>query len=616
MGRSASRAAPGIRPASWLIWIGVGIVLVALLTTMIASAFSVTVPNDFQDGYLALRVGMAFLGAVALGVGVWMRAAPTQSAKQWVDASPEEVLRASRAYVPEVWRAHSSGMLSRDAAMDFVEQLISPQLARARTTETIDITSNSVVRKCYLNFRPRERRVRGPRWGRGAAAPDLQYLPVVRFKRGHLIDGLTIKDRSGKRLTAMTNREYLVLLGVCIIHLIQASFDVRTGKDARQISAFFLGQCLPHRPLKDQETPKERSDWHRQRINTVLKRQVKDEVTARLLCNLVALAQTTYAVVIASDTADMQSYFELSYADGLLERVSLPAAKPTDPGSSARARLKSAAVRARDFYRTLKREARALLGIRPIDLYVDVSRATKSDSYHLELEAPGGNYVQTVRFYDERTGRRVRLGGNASVYHVGKPHFRCPKPYGGATAHLYTRGFSAKNDLGVPMLHIRFAEVPPGSIGRAWVVAVSLLLIIWVIGASPFYTLPNPSGSAAATAPAAANLSSLLFTVPIALTAVLGITASDRDGATLTARVSLLASGFVALVSLIVDQLMRAERLIVGAVWPSVALMKNPVWISLLIFSFLHVVLLGIRALYRFFSWRRLVRAGQTQRLP
>jgi len=127
---------------------------------------------------------------------------------------------------------------------------------------------------------------------------------------------------------------------------------------------------------------------------------------------------------------------------------------------------------------------------------------------------------------------------------------------------------------------------------------------------SPFYTDPKASSSPTA------NLSSLLFTVPIALIGVLGATTRERDGSTLTSRLSLLCSSLVALASLAFDQLMRADRIAHTLAWPAVAMVTHPIWITLMLATLLQALFVGIRSLTRFFSWRRVLRRGHVELLP
>lgn len=590
-------------------WISAGLLIVAfaLLATVIAAPFSFIVEPADRPWYLTWRVLVASVGFVIVlwGIRSRVRARTAQRGRPAI-AEPRqgELLGATRLYLAEVATAYADRLIELKAAIDFAERLISPDKVRSRTVESVQVRGDTVRRTCAVHYKQLQTEQRA-RSGRGK--PSTIYLPLVRFKRGHLVDSLSITDRSGKQVTSMSNRNYMVLIGVCVVQLMRASLTVGSRRDARRVHAMLLGQCLLNRPLTAGETTNDRTEEHLARLAELREVEVRDRVTAELLCALVALAQTTYAIVVAWDAAEAQPYFELSYAERLSEKSM---AQPPPSWALGDDGWRKALRLIRGMYRQIKAEARALLGIGPVDLHVDASRAKKSSSYHLELLAPEGHYVASARFYDAKSRKRVGGNPNPRLYRLDKPYYRCPPPNGAATAHLYTRGFSERADVARPSLHVRFAEVPPGSVGRAWLVSASLLIIIWVIGVSPFYTDPKASSSPTA------NLSSLLFTVPIALIGVLGATARERDGLTLTSRLSLLCSSLVALASLALDQLMRADRIAHTLAWPAVAMVTHPIWISLMLATLLQVLFVGIRSLTRFFSWRRVLRRGHVELLP
>lgn len=584
-------------------------IALAILSTSIAGYFSVSIPTDLLPWYRGIRAIEATLGLVLAVWGIKRRA---YSNGPEVDTKPEvpstsELLKATRSFVDRVWSSDLHHELSHQQAIDFVQMWMSPETSRGRTYETVSLGQDSIRRTCSIHLEPLPGR-KGRIWSR--ASRTNQYVPIARFRRGHLVNNLSIHDRSGRTVSSLPNGEFMVLIGVCVRILTQAAVDFKTAGATKRAYALLLGQCLISRPLSDSETLAQRATEVASILKTTSGVRIRDTVTVTVLCTLIALAQTTYAIVVPAPPGESRLFFELSYDERLLER-----SQPGGPSAaSGSAKKLSAFQRLRTFlhsqYVRVLSGARALLRLRPTTVHVDVSRAMKSDSYHLECKAPDGYYFAAARFYDARTSKRVARTPTPRLYNFEEPYFRCSPPNGGGGIHLYSRGFAGRHDIHLPSLSLRLSEIPPGSTARAWVVSASLLIIIWIIGATPFYTDPNSKDVASA------SLSSLLFTVPIALIGVLGAASREPDAANLTSRGSLVMSALLALVSLTLDQLMRGGKIPHDAAWPAIAMVTQPIWIVLLVVTLVQTCLVGGRALVRFFKWRRLVISQTAQRLP
>jgi hypothetical protein len=224
------------------------------------------------------------------------------------------------------------------------------------------------------------------------------------------------------------------------------------------------------------------------------------------------------------------------------------------------------------------------LGARPVLLNAPLTTAATCQSYHLVVRCPEGLYLRLQKFpglqryLDADSKRRevARKAGSPDVtippyYHIRS---RLGQPY----AHFYSRYFaeptpalygqgsrkSAENDSNsasqmtdtaiplelFPKAEFTFLEVPPGSLFRGALAAVSAFLLIWIVG-----FISSKGDDPGTDAPA------ILLAFPAVLAGWLGVDAPPRrllEG-TLASRLSLLLTAVLALGASALYMIYRAQ---------------------------------------------------------
>jgi len=223
-----------------------------------------------------------------------------------------------------------------------------------------------------------------------------------------------------------------------------------------------------------------------------------------------------------------------------------------------------------------------LLGAQPVRIRIPLATAATCRSYHLVARCPEGLYLRIQRFVglkeyleadaSRRKARRIAHNPDVTIppyYHVRS---RLGQPY----AHFYSRYFveptienSTRTALsGTPMsiagqmtdtsevltefpvADFTFVEVPPGSLFRGTLAALSAFALIWIVGFIVSRGL-NPGTDAPA----------VLLAFPAILAGWLGVDSFPRrllEG-TLTARVSLASTAVFALSASALFMIYRAH---------------------------------------------------------
>jgi hypothetical protein len=257
-----------------------------------------------------------------------------------------------------------------------------------------------------------------------------------------------------------------------------------------------------------------------------------------LAMRLVDKFTTQYAIVVPVSCGD-DGHISLRYERNFIPSLELS----TRPAGLKRFSLAW-------MTRWSKDRLRFLLGARPVRLNVSLENACTCQSYHMVVACPEGLYLRTQRV----PGINDYFKENARPTNV-PPYCRLRRRLGQPYAHFYSRYFpepkeprdAAGNSVDPPMgslkppsLQLIFHEVPPASIFRAALVAVSTTLLIWLIGIVISHAKDGDPGT---DAPA------FLLAFPAIIATWLGFDAPSRrllEG-TLGARLSLIFSAVTAI---------------------------------------------------------------------
>jgi hypothetical protein len=198
------------------------------------------------------------------------------------------------------------------------------------------------------------------------------------------------------------------------------------------------------------------------------------------------------------------------------------------------------------WYSWVKGRARVLLGARPVALTLELKNAWTCKSFHLTVAAPDGLYL----------GEQKALGLNALMNRRADgapvlPYYRFRARLGQPHAHFYSRFLPAPEEgQQPPKLKFRFFEVPPGSVFRAAVAAMSCFVLVSMVAWMMSHT-SDPGTDAPA----------FLLAFPAVAATWLGFESPTRrlfEG-TFTARCSLLITAATAIASSGLFMLYRSE---------------------------------------------------------
>ena len=580
------------------------VALVLIVLTLGTHIIFSSTRNEPQPVYLSiLRIGLLVLGVGLVVRYCWLVARldykryPTGPWRQ----PTSDLVSAAIEFGNAVDNSLLNGRIDRVAAYDFARRFLSSSATRSRVAETITLNGDHVMRSSTIEFRPEiANGTEGPvlifSSNRSSA---LRYIPILRFNKGHLVGNLSITSASGEKLTTLAHSEYLILVGVCVSALLAAAVDrTSLSSDPAFLKKYTEVETILHSKCIAKGIP-EAADVEKMSVDllTFLKEQftLVSPDDARLLCNFVARAHAAYAIVISAEIPrEQHALFQYSYSEKLVTVVTPKAEKIRD-------RLKKQNIVDR-----LRDNTRDLLGLDPVVLNIDASRTKKCSSYHLRVSAPPGYYIAETWFHNHKTGQPISVVAPKEIYQESRPYFRCPKPRGQSYAHLYTRNF-AKSGVEQPMLLVKFFERLPGSLGKAWLLALAVLAIVWIFGATWVpRAAPNPqTGALGGIDPGA-----LIFAAPLALWALIGFSERTREYAsTLTSQLNTLASMLISFSALILTLFITSGRIRGDMRWPSVALVTHPFWIILLIIAVANCWWIGQIFLIRFWSWRRVLPA-------
>jgi hypothetical protein len=398
-------------------------------------------------------------------------------------------------------------------------------------------------------------------------------FPAVVPIKGELNDDFLVLGIDGSRLPTFSYSEYLELVaGVLRMLLLKACYLEDKGNLHKIITKVELSalRCIMQRGLQpaSQVASTVTAILDLKTLNIAddheATRYPNNHVVS-LVAEVVRQLANRYAIVASVDcNSDYRAL--LRY-----ERTMVPG-------------LKLAGYKEEHRIRWLKDRLSILLGSRPVSLRIPLSTAATCQSYHLVARCPEGLYLRAQEFpglenyltADARRRDARRRANNADVsippyYHVRS---RLGQPY----AHFYSRYFveptiarevsgshtasvtkeataAQMTDTGdalsaFPKADVTFVEVPPGSLFRAAIAALSAFLLIWLVG---FIT--SRGRDPGTDSPA------ILLAFPAVLAGWLGVDAPPRrllEG-TLAARLSLVLSAAFALAASALFMIYRAK---------------------------------------------------------
>lgn len=332
-------------------------------------------------------------------------------------------------------------------------------------------------------------------------------LPVILLPKGGLNDQFIVYGNGDEILPAYSYSEYVRLAARVLHVLLTKAFD--TEIDSSQNSAEKLDlpselepsiqaaedaalRCILHRgPIENDDvisavrgisSLQQRIPMPEGLPEETFEERWQARILVQLAAKFVAKLAYEYAIVVPTECRT-DGRISLRY-----ERIVIPSVKLSERIDGSRGASIIWLVR------WSKDRLRFLLGARPVELTVPLENAYTCKSFHMTVVCPEGLYLrdQLVPHINEY------LHNNARPTNV-PPYCRLRRRLGQPYAHFYSRFFPEPKKpefrqgdeqskiqeytpLHPPYLRLTFHEVPPASMFRAALVAVSTTMLIWLIG--------------------------------------------------------------------------------------------------------------------------------------
>jgi hypothetical protein len=418
--------------------------------------------------------------------------------------------------------------LDRRGIIAFIDLLVNPARYRVRVAENVDFAERGLRQQVTVEF------------GLPPFALEAKYLylPVLLPIKGELLDNFRLYDASGKSLANLSYEETTRLAAVGLTYLLSAYEPTNAGEESHDSSATAIDQIVLLGPVAKRgriNLADTQSDID-ERLNA-LRTKVSDSTRERLRAYLQLLTATYPIVVIVSPASTTAGRLLVTYEVTLIPR-------------SERNGLEG--------------KLRLALGLRPHQIAIPVDLAYSAQSYHLRINGPTDKYVIRQYLRCRHCGKLVRRSWRAESLGVGTPgdsrfcfhtdpvrngttrsrHFRLRQRRGQSYVHLYMRGYASDDAPRNLELLARFKEAPPGSLANAAATALITTLLIAIAG----YVSGHIQGTVYSDVPA------LILALPVAAASWMGITEDSGKlvGSSLLARLSLITSGTLAIISIIV----------------------------------------------------------------
>jgi hypothetical protein len=424
--------------------------------------------------------------------------------------------------------------------------------------------------------------------------PDL-YVPILMPAKGDLIDRLEIFRSDGSAAHAVSHTQTLRLLSLGLRFLLLAALadpgteaPVFDDKEFRKAELSLLRLVARRGPLQRSGDTREslvkeveatleslEREFPRRQASDSERVQAFDEVRDYVL----RLAYS-YPIVVSLPSSE-QPYRRLAY-----ERII-----PPKPLETPRLRL--------------------WLGLRPDTVEVPITLAFEADSYHLEVVGPAEYYLRDqflgcpqchTRMNSAWRGLRSRSDNcrHAPIGIDERCYVRVERRAGQNYTHAYMRGLAASHldEHGQELtMNARFAEAPPGVEERALLAALAASVAIGVIG----YLRTKSSAP-----PPLTDIPAFLLAIP-GVAATWFSVSSDAETvfrSSLTARISLLATGLLSLVAISCYLLQIPLGWRRGPHWGFLGV-HEWVWLALLAAALFNTVVISYKAAARMlhFVW-------------
>lgn len=413
-------------------------------------------------------------------------------------------------------RAGSNALFKPDELLIFAGAVAIPSEFRQRVADTYTPSRRTLHQTVSIECQiPKQYLEEG-------LAPDRQgrpiYFPLLIPRKGQFADSFNATASNGSSLSILSYSEYLQLVACTLRLLLLTAYTCKRVSDLPEV--VIQAESVALRKIVERAVPAVDARVEGRSFNpiSVLVRIETERRPALLLAESLVEKLTDSYALVAAIHPDRSGRFLVTYEQTLIPDLEIP----TGPhGLLSWARQ--------------IRWLRFALGAGPVNLTVGIENACTCRSYHLHVNGTEGLYVIRQTPLDMAATIKAR-----AIAAPTPPHMRFRKRLGQPYAHFYARYFPESQNNEQPRIKFKFAEVPPGSLFRALIVAVAGLVVTWFAGVVPTRTVGSGADALA-----------VLLVVPALGAAWLGFESSIPrllEG-TLRAKLSLMLTVFGSIAS-------------------------------------------------------------------
>ena len=406
----------------------------------------------------------------------------------------------------------------------FVETLLDPVRYRPRVIEKIDLGDALITQQVTVEWELPD----------SVTEAKLLYLPVMRPRKGDLLDHFHLRDASGDSLPGLSYQElmYLSALGLRLLLTEAFARRPRMVRAARvQTAELALLGLISDRSRWSVGFVESEADRILRQIDFTLAVPGSRE---RIAAYVVSLGCSHPIIVVVPRANAETGRLQIRYQRGIVPYLLT-----------------------RGWQGTL----RLWFGLKPNKVAIPTELALTTRSYHLRVTVPSDKFIlrqflqcrHCMKLVTPRWRGRVPTPDNPCAHQPEGPgqesdssgqrlRLRVRRRRGQNFANIYLRGFGISTprmqDL---QLLAAFYEVPPGARGRASITALVTTVLLLAVGS---FVAGQPADQ-----PTAINESvpALMLALPAVAASWFGATAGSADflGGSLLARISLILSGVI-----------------------------------------------------------------------
>ncbi|OYN76230.1 hypothetical protein CG716_23090 [Mycolicibacterium sphagni] len=467
--------------------------------------------------------------------------------------------------------AEQFGLDSEDNMRCLLRQLLEPKPFRRRIHEKVRVEHRSILHSVALHM-PAER-LYAPPWHQRR---KVSLISVAHPLKQDAYHDTSVVDHNGNRVEALNYRQaqsvvYSLLRQQVYQHratlqsdieaiLVDVADIIASPKDENRL-ARRLYEGITQNPVDHQNMP-------------------TDD-----LWGLLNLAATRRPIIIAYRAAfDPELILSINSLRKLIDEFDIPNARENR-------------------WRWFGRKTRAIFGFSSTQLVIPVARARSCLTYRLSFSAPQGTYIQETAAYSPSAQKW--LPNDLDSHGLYAAFVGWSEPDGRNECSLACRSFDATGleDL---VFYARVSERPPGTGGKAILVAFAAALVVWLCGALPLKQGVN------------VDVIALTLALPGVAAVWFGISGDIQPGSfrSIPALVSMGMSGIISVLSIIIYMGSASGHAdgsprIPATTWPAddtFFMVNGVVWSALLLLALSNLACIGASFFVSVHRYRSIVR--------